>query len=102
MPQVASRHVLTRTFGCCVPWRRVQAEGHEHQHDSTVTSVGITLDQPLDGDRLQAWLNTLLRERGADLFRSKGVLNIKGASSRCAGGFASVCIDGTGHRRRNA
>ncbi|MFF2145085.1 CobW family GTP-binding protein [Kitasatospora sp. NPDC058190] len=50
----------------------------EHQHDTTVTSVGIDLEGELDEDRLNAWLGQLLRTQGADIFRSKGILAIAG------------------------
>lgn len=32
--------------------------------------------------RLNEWLSTLLKERGADLFRSKGILSIHGSDDR--------------------
>ncbi|MFH8387657.1 CobW family GTP-binding protein [Kitasatospora sp. NPDC018058] len=51
----------------------------EHQHDTTVTSVGIDLEGELDEERLNAWLGQLLRTQGADIFRSKGILAIAGA-----------------------
>ncbi|WP_171115833.1 MULTISPECIES: GTP-binding protein [Streptomyces] len=52
----------------------------EHQHDTTVTSVGIELDGEVDDRRLNAWLGNLLRTKGADIFRSKGILAIAGSS----------------------
>ncbi|MEU6352418.1 GTP-binding protein [Streptomyces sp. NPDC047072] len=52
----------------------------EHQHDTTVTSVGIEIDGEVDDRRLNAWLGTLLRTKGADIFRSKGILAIAGSS----------------------
>lgn len=51
----------------------------EHQHDATVTSVGITLEGEIDEGRLNAWLGTLLRDKGADIFRSKGILALAGS-----------------------
>jgi G3E family GTPase len=54
----------------------------EHQHDATVTSVGIHADGDLDADRLNEWLGRLLREQGTDIFRSKGILSIDGMSQR--------------------
>ncbi|MCK7628054.1 GTP-binding protein [Streptomyces sp. RS10V-4] len=51
----------------------------EHQHDTTVTSVGIDLPGELHEDRLNQWLGTLLRTKGADIFRSKGILAIADA-----------------------
>ncbi|MEV7026629.1 GTP-binding protein [Kitasatospora sp. NPDC093558] len=50
----------------------------EHQHDTTVTSVGIDLKGELDEERLNSWLGQLLRTQGADIFRSKGILAIEG------------------------
>jgi hypothetical protein len=34
--------------------------------------------------RLNQWLSGLLQERGADLFRSKGILVVDGCDERCA------------------
>eukprot|EP00519_Triparma_laevis_P014083 CAMPEP_0182494292 /NCGR_PEP_ID=MMETSP1321-20130603/3169_1 /TAXON_ID=91990 /ORGANISM="Bolidomonas sp., Strain RCC1657" /LENGTH=345 /DNA_ID=CAMNT_0024697329 /DNA_START=9 /DNA_END=1049 /DNA_ORIENTATION=- len=54
----------------------------EHEHDNSVTSVGITLPGALSLPKLNLWLTTLLQTRGTDIFRSKGVLNISGSDSR--------------------
>eukprot|EP00775_Hariotina_reticulata_P009293 gene9293-9458_t len=51
----------------------------DHKHDSRVTSVGIVSDGSADMRKLNGWLSTLLQERGADLFRSKGILSIQGS-----------------------
>ncbi len=48
----------------------------EHEHDDEVTSVGITLQGDLEGERLNRWLSKLLREQGVDIFRMKGTLAI--------------------------
>ncbi|MDA3630850.1 GTP-binding protein [Saccharopolyspora sp. WRP15-2] len=54
----------------------------EHQHDLTVTSVGIDIDGVVDVEKLNEWLGVLLGERGTDLFRSKGILNLAGTDQR--------------------
>ncbi|GBF94764.1 hypothetical protein Rsub_07647 [Raphidocelis subcapitata] len=54
----------------------------DHKHDSRVTSVGIQSGGSCNMQRLNAWLSTLLKERGADLFRSKGILSIAGSPDR--------------------
>ena len=54
----------------------------EHQHDDSVTSVGIELAGSLDLEKLNLWLSKLLQERGVDIFRSKGVLNVAGSDAR--------------------
>lgn len=54
----------------------------EHMHDDSVTSIGIRFDGALDLKRLNTWLTTLLRDKGVDLFRSKGVLHVAGSDAR--------------------
>jgi G3E family GTPase len=49
-----------------------------HQHDETVTSVGIDLPGDLDETRLNKWISTLLRDKGTDIFRMKGILSVAG------------------------
>lgn len=53
-----------------------------HSHDDTVTSVGIHADEPIDRDKLETWLGELLREKGTDIFRMKGIMNIAGENTR--------------------
>ena len=57
-------------------------EGVEHTHDESVTSVGIEAEGELDEEKINAWLSELLREKGNDLFRSKGILSIKGSDAK--------------------
>ncbi len=54
----------------------------EHQHDLSVTSVGIDQPGAVDLDRMNEWLGWLLREKGVDIFRMKGILNIDGETDR--------------------
>ncbi|MEY4513650.1 MAG: hypothetical protein RLZZ450_5772, partial [Pseudomonadota bacterium] len=53
-----------------------------HTHDAEVSSVGIHLEGELDGQRLDAWMSELLREHGADIFRMKGILNVRDSANR--------------------
>merc|ERR1719222_419417 len=55
------------------------SHGHGHKHDSSVTSVGITYEGEMDMNVLNQWLSTLLQTKGADIYRSKGILAIKGS-----------------------
>jgi len=34
-------------------------------------------------EKLNEWLSKLLQERGPDLFRSKGILSLKGTDHKC-------------------
>ena len=54
----------------------------DHEHDDEVTSVGITIPGELHVERLNKWLGRLLAERGPDIYRSKGVLSVKGNPNR--------------------
>jgi G3E family GTPase len=54
----------------------------DHSHDEAVTSVGIEADGECDEKKLNEWLSKLLRERGTDIYRMKGVFAIKGNPNR--------------------
>merc|ERR1712022_28737 len=54
----------------------------EHVHDKSIGSVGIRVEGELDLYLIQEWVGKLLQERGADIFRMKGVLNIAGYERR--------------------
>jgi G3E family GTPase len=53
-----------------------------HEHNEAVTSVGITGAGDLDGKKLNDWIGTLLRVKGGDIYRMKGVLAVKGSNKR--------------------
>ncbi|HWL14242.1 MAG TPA: GTP-binding protein [Opitutus sp.] len=55
---------------------------HEHSHNESVSSVGISFSGDLDGQKLNAWIGELLRVKGGDIYRSKGVLAVKGSNKR--------------------
>jgi G3E family GTPase len=54
----------------------------DHTHDASVTSVGLTLERPLNPDALTAWLRELVARQGTDIFRLKGVLAVAGDDCR--------------------
>merc|ERR1711988_2096398 len=55
---------------------------HDHQHDSRVSSIGIDVEGEVIQQKLNDWISWLLREKGVDLFRSKGVLAVKGLKQK--------------------
>ncbi|GAB4484078.1 MAG: GTP-binding protein [Anaerolineales bacterium] len=65
-----------------------------HEHDDEITSVGITTSGDLNIDKLNAWLSTLLREKGVDIFRMKGVLSIHGRPERFVFQGVHMLFDG--------
>ena len=55
---------------------------HGHHHDESVSSVGIEEKRDVDPKKLNNWLGELLQNKGADIFRMKGILNLKGTANR--------------------
>ncbi len=66
----------------------------DHEHDDEVTSVGITTPGDLNADRLNDWIGDLLRTKGVDIFRMKGILSIKGEPNRFVFQGVHMLFDG--------
>ena len=60
--------------------------GHDHAanpvHDTEIKSVSVTIDGPVNPDRFRMWISGVLREKGQDILRSKGVLAVDGEDRR--------------------
>ena len=69
-------------------------EEPDHVHDSSVTSVGITLTGDLDPKKLNKWMSELLQAKGPDIFRMKGVLSIKNEPNRFVFQGVHMLFDG--------
>ncbi|APD47734.1 GTP-binding protein [Synechococcus sp. CS-602] len=80
---------------------------HAHEHDDAVSSVAFVEERPMDLERLSKWLSDLVAERGPDLFRMKGLIQLAGKDQRYVLQSVHMLIDGdfdrswkTGERRR--
>jgi len=71
-----------------------QAFKPDHEHDEAVTSVGISMPGDLDGRKFNDWLAELLRTKGKDIFRSKGVLAVRGSDKRLVFQGVHMLFDG--------
>jgi len=71
---------------------------HSHEHDSTVVSVGIEDERALDVDKLDTWISFLLQYKGADIYRMKGILNIKDNPKRFVFQGVHMLFDATEDR----
>jgi G3E family GTPase len=83
------------------------AHGHEHgelphHHDESVRSFYIEEERPLDLGKLEIWLSELLKSLGADIYRSKGVLYIKGQPKRVVFQGVQMLFDSKPERFWNA
>ncbi|MET1026408.1 MAG: GTP-binding protein [Dongiaceae bacterium] len=91
--------VIHRTERCDIPVEEVLDRGafdldrillvepaflteDDHEHDDAVSSIALKADHPIDINRFNAWISSLLRTSGQDLLRSKGILDVKGSPCR--------------------
>ena len=65
-----------------------------HHHDEDIISVGISDPRVLDGRKLDEWLNYLMQSQGQDIFRMKGVLNLKDEDRRYVFHGVHMMFDG--------
>ena len=54
----------------------------EHEHDQRVTSTSARFEGELNVNKLERWIGRLMRDKGEDLFRYKGVLSVKGMDEK--------------------
>lgn len=72
----------------------LEEDPDDHEHDAEVGSVGLSFAGELDQDKLNAWLSELLREKGLDIFRMKGVLALEGSDARYVFQGVHMLFDG--------
>ena len=65
-----------------------------HVHDATVTSVGLQIEGDMDEVKLEEWMRKLLRERGVDIFRMKGIMSVKGKDEQLVMQGVHMLLDG--------
>jgi len=57
-------------------------EGAEHQHDETVSSVAVKSEGSVNLMLLESWIQRLINEDGANLYRYKGIISVKGVDEK--------------------
>lgn len=53
----------------------LEEEGHDHEHDTSISSCSVVTPGALDADRFNRWINQLVQNQGQQLMRMKGLLN---------------------------
>jgi G3E family GTPase len=71
---------------------------HGHGHYHGVGSVAMREAGALDGRKLNAWLGQLLKTRGSDIFRMKGIVNVQGETRRVVFQGVHMMFDGRADR----
>lgn len=54
----------------------------DHEHDASIGSVSLKTETPIDPERFAGWIRPFVMERGVDILRCKGILNVAGRDSR--------------------
>jgi G3E family GTPase len=74
---------------------------HGH-HDESVSSFYFSDDRPLDLQKVEAWLSEVIREMGEEIYRSKGILQIRGQPKRVIFQGVQMMFDARPDRLWNA
>ncbi|QDH17236.1 CobW family GTP-binding protein [Swingsia samuiensis] len=69
-------------------------ESDHHSHEEGITSISLSVSEPLDQQRFQAWIGAILQEQGPDILRSKGILHFKDHDQRFAFQAVHMMADG--------
>ena len=79
--------------------------GHDHHnhdhhhaneiHDSSITSLSLTTEKPLDPAKFESWIGDLRANKGQDLLRYKGILAMAGSDNRLVIQGVHMMMDGT-------
>ena len=48
----------------------------DHEHDDSISSVSLKTSRPLIPEKFSNWIRTFIMDRGVDILRSKGILNL--------------------------
>ena len=67
---------------------------HDHVAEAGIRGVSLSLDRPLDGRKVTEWLNKLLAERGPDILRAKGILDVQGEDRRLVFQAVHMILEG--------
>jgi G3E family GTPase len=65
-----------------------------HEHDESVCSFSIVEEGSVDGDKFNRWIYQLLQDRGTDIFRMKGILDIDSEDRRFVFQGVHMLLDG--------
>jgi G3E family GTPase len=70
---------------------------HEHNHikESDISSLSLTTDKPLNPAAFESWISDLRANKGQDLLRYKGILNMDGSDRRLVVQGVHMMMDGT-------
>ena len=69
-------------------------ENTDHEHSDDIGSMSFEATRPIDPERFNQWIGTLLQEKGQDLLRTKGILAYPNEPRRFAFQAVHMIADG--------
>ncbi len=86
--------------GCCGENCECGHHGHHHheknpKHDTTISSVSLITSTPLDPAKFEQWITNLRAQKGPDLLRYKGILDLQGSKNSLVIQGVHMMMDGT-------
>ena len=69
-------------------------DAHDHRHDDAIKSVALKLDRPIDRRKIARWLTALVKNRGQDILRAKGIIDIKDNNRRLVFQAVHMILEG--------
>lgn len=70
---------------------------HDHEaplHDDEVKSISLSLHQPMDRRKVARWLTALCKNRGQDILRAKGIIDVKDNNRRLVFQAVHMILEG--------
>jgi G3E family GTPase len=74
-----------------------ECNGHgdeDHRHDDEVKSLSLTLDRPMDRRKVARWLTALCKNKGQDILRAKGIIDVKDNNRRLVFQAVHMILEG--------
>ena len=68
--------------------------GHEHSHNDDINSISLTAVEPLDENKFNRWISSVLQTKGADILRSKGILSFANQNDQFVFQGVHMLMDG--------
>jgi G3E family GTPase len=68
------------------------------RHDTSIRSLALRAEVPMDGQRVENWLTALVKSRGADILRAKGIIDIAGDDRRLVFQAVHMILEATWQR----
>jgi G3E family GTPase len=67
---------------------------HVQRHDDEVRSISLVCDRPMDRRKVARWLTALCRNKGQDVLRAKGIIDVKDNNRRLVFQAVHMILEG--------